>query len=117
MNRTLQLRLGFCGCALSLFVSGHVFAQSVIAHRGDSINAPGNTLASIRSAQGSTDLLEMDVRRTRDGELMLMHDARINDTTNGFGFMMRMTRDRIRSMDAGCVVLTSVLGRKSADSG
>lgn len=86
--------------ACSVFAA-EASSQSVIAHRGDSLNAPGNTLSAIRSARGSTDVLEMDVRRTRDGKLVLMHDARINDTTSGFGFIVGMSWDRLRTLDAG----------------
>ena len=87
-------------------------AQSVIAHRGDSLNAPGNTLSAIRSASGKADIMEMDVRRTADGELVLMHDRSVRDTTNGFGFILGMTRDRLRTLDAGAWFSPAYAGEK-----
>lgn len=58
----------------------------VIAHRGGAALAPENTLAAFRQASASgVDFLETDVRQTRDGVLVLMHDASVNRTTNGVG--------------------------------
>lgn len=54
-----------------------------IAHRGASASAPENTLAAVRAAisQGS-DMVELDVQRTRDGALILMHDTTLVRTTD-----------------------------------
>jgi glycerophosphoryl diester phosphodiesterase len=52
----------------------------VIAHRGASAAAPGNTLAAFRLAvEMGADAIELDVRRTRDGRLVVHHDARLAD--------------------------------------
>ncbi len=58
----------------------------IMAHRGASNDAPENTLASFALAlkQGA-DVLETDLRFTRDNELVLMHDATVERTTNGTG--------------------------------
>lgn len=54
-----------------------------VAHRGASEAAPENTLAAVRRAVAfGADLVEVDVRRTRDGVLVLMHDASLRRTTN-----------------------------------
>jgi glycerophosphoryl diester phosphodiesterase len=54
-----------------------------VAHRGASSVAPENTLAAIRSAVDSgADLVEVDVQRSRDGALVLMHDTSLVRTTN-----------------------------------
>lgn len=100
---SVNITTKFCLATLLIATvfSAEASSQSVIAHRGDSLNAPGNTISAIRSAIGSTDVLEMDVRRTRDGKLVLMHDARVDDTTSGFGFITGMTWDRLRTLDAG----------------
>ena len=54
-----------------------------VAHRGASAAAPENTLAAIRKAIGrGSDLIELDVQRTRDGALVLLHDTTLTRTTN-----------------------------------
>jgi glycerophosphoryl diester phosphodiesterase len=55
----------------------------VVAHRGGSGQAPENTLAALRNAESlGADVIDTDVRATSDGELVLMHDATLNRTTN-----------------------------------
>ncbi len=73
----------------------------VAAHRGNSISAPENTIASIDAAAGLADLSEMDVRVTADGQLVLMHDANVRRTTDGNGPVKRRTLDELQSLDAG----------------
>ena len=54
-----------------------------IAHRGASGRAPENTLTALAAAVADgADLLEFDVRRTRDGALVLMHDPTLTRTTD-----------------------------------
>ena len=54
-----------------------------IAHRGASADAPENTLAAVRRAVAvGADLVEVDVQRTRDGALVLMHDTTLTRTTD-----------------------------------
>lgn len=73
----------------------------VIAHRGDSLNAPENTLAAIDTAASTADMTEFDVRTTSDGELVLMHDTTIDRTTDGTGAIASMTLAQVRVLDAG----------------
>lgn len=55
----------------------------VIAHRGSSGSAPENTLAAIRLAIAHrSDVVENDIQRTRDGELVIMHDTTLTRTTD-----------------------------------
>ena len=58
----------------------------VAAHRGDWRHAPENSIKAIEGciAMG-VDIVEIDVRKTKDGKLVLMHDATIDRTTNGTG--------------------------------
>jgi len=74
----------------------------IIAHRGCSAKAPENTLASIRSAfdTGAT-AVEVDVRLTSDGQLILLHDATLDRTTSGQGQAREHTLQEIRKLDAG----------------
>lgn len=74
----------------------------VIAHRGDHTKAPENTLAAIHDAiKVGCDYVEVDVRRTRDGALVVMHDGSVDRTTNGKGKVAELTLDEIRKLDAG----------------
>jgi glycerophosphoryl diester phosphodiesterase len=73
-----------------------------IGHRGACGHAPENTLASIEKAISfACDLTEVDVRRTADGTLVLLHDERVDRTTNGQGPVAEMTLEDIRKLDAG----------------
>lgn len=57
--------------------------MKVIAHRGDSATHPENTLAAFRSAvEKKADLIELDSYQTKDGHLVVLHDATLNRTTN-----------------------------------
>ena len=75
----------------------------VAAHRGDSINAPENTLASINIIpDGVADLTEFDVRETLDGVLVLMHDQWVKRTTDAeSGALADLTLAEAQALDAG----------------
>ncbi len=74
----------------------------IIAHRGSSAHAPENTLAAFRlAAEQRADAIELDVDLTRDGHVMVMHDATIDRTTNGQGRVADLTLEEIRRVDAG----------------
>ncbi len=66
-----------------------VFAQNKIliaAHRGDWRNAPENSLRAFVSAVAmGADIVELDLKKTKDGEIVIMHDETINRTSNGKG--------------------------------
>lgn len=73
-----------------------------IGHRGACGYAPENTLASIEQAIAlGCAFTEVDIRRTSDDELVLMHDERVNRTTNGRGRVSALTLPDIRQLDAG----------------
>ena len=75
--------------------SDYVF---VVAHRADWRNFPENSLEAIESAiQMGVDIVELDVHRTADGEIVVCHDRTINRTTNGKGKISELTFDYIRS--------------------
>ena len=74
----------------------------VAAHRGWSEKYPENTMAAFQAAIDiGVDQLETDVRVTRDGELVLIHDATVDRTTNGTGKVNDKTFGEIRALDAG----------------
>lgn len=71
----------------------------VAAHRGAHLDAPENSLAAIRDAvEIGADIVELDVRLTRDGVPVLMHDASVDRTTNGAGAVATMTLAEIRAL-------------------
>ncbi|MFP3949131.1 MAG: glycerophosphodiester phosphodiesterase [Gemmatimonadota bacterium] len=78
-------------------------APLLIAHRGGARLAPENTLVAFRQAveRWEADILEMDVRATADGEIVVIHDARVDRTCDGTGRVDEMTWAEIRELDAG----------------
>lgn len=73
-----------------------------IGHRGACGHAPENTLASIEQAIAlRCAFTEVDVHRTSDDELILLHDERVDRTTNGRGCVSQLTLSDIRTLDAG----------------
>ncbi len=79
----------------------------VVAHRGSSARAPENTLAALACAVADgADLVEVDVQRTRDGHLVLLHDpglARTTDAVRGARApdVSEVTLTELRRHDAG----------------
>jgi len=74
----------------------------VIGHRGAPAYAPENTMVSFEKALDlGADLLELDVQLSRDGELVVMHDADVSRTTDGQGRIAELTLAQIRRLDAG----------------
>ncbi len=73
-----------------------------VGHRGTVRFAPENTAAAFRKAvELGVDLIEMDVRETRDGHLIIMHDVTVDRTTNGKGRVADLTLEEIKRLDAG----------------
>jgi glycerophosphoryl diester phosphodiesterase len=74
----------------------------VIAHRGGSHLRPENTLEAFANALAAgADVLEMDVRSTVDGALVVIHDATVDRTTDGSGAVEAMTLAKLQKLDAG----------------
>lgn len=71
----------------------------VVAHRGDWRNAPENSLQAIQNCiDMGVDMVEIDVRETKDGKLVLMHDSSIDRTTNGSGLVKDWTLDSLKTL-------------------
>jgi glycerophosphoryl diester phosphodiesterase len=82
--------------------SSEVRSVVVIAHRGEHLHHPENTMSAFAEAvRVGADYVEVDVRTTADGVLVLMHDAQVNRTTNGTGDVAKMTFSEVRALDAG----------------
>ena len=81
---------------------------TVIAHRGFSASAPENTLPAFQSAiDAGADMIEFDIRLTRDKQFVVIHDATLERTTNGLGIVENHTLSELQTLDAG-----SWFGRK-----
>lgn len=81
----------------------------VVSHRGDWRNFPENSLGAIENAiKMGVDIVEVDVKRTQDGQLILMHDHTLNRTTTGKGKISECTLDSIRKLKLrnGCNIRT-----------
>jgi glycerophosphoryl diester phosphodiesterase len=76
----------------------------LIAHRGASAMEPENTLAAFRKALEFpfVKMIELDVYAIASGELMVMHDNKVDRTTNSKGYIMECSFEYLRSLDAGC---------------
>lgn len=74
----------------------------VIGHRGAPVAAPENTLSAFREAvaQG-VDMVELDVRMSKDDQIVVCHDETIDRTSDGKGEIREMTLQEIQSYDAG----------------
>ena len=73
-----------------------------IGHRGARAYAPENTLKSFRKAlEIGVDAVELDVRKTKDGSLVVIHDEDVKRTTNGEGLVNELTLKEIKGLDAG----------------
>ncbi|MBO3749272.1 hypothetical protein J5X84_24600 [Streptosporangiaceae bacterium NEAU-GS5] len=78
------------------------YSPLVIAHRGHCVGAPENTLAACRAAaERGADMIEIDVRRSRDGVFLLLHDALLDRTTTGVGPVSDRTWTEVSALDAG----------------
>lgn len=76
--------------------------MNIIAHRGASTYAPENTLAAFQKAlDQEVDGIELDVRLTKDNVPVICHDATVNRTSNGKGFIHNMTVDQLKKFDFG----------------
>ncbi len=82
--------------------SSGVDAVQVVAHRGSSDDAPEHTLhAYKRAIDDGADALECDVRLTKDGHLVCVHDRRIDRTSNGRGILSTLELAELTELDWG----------------
>jgi glycerophosphoryl diester phosphodiesterase len=74
----------------------------LIAHRGASAMEPENTLASFKKALAFpfVKMIELDVYAIPSGQLMVIHDNKVDRTTNGQGYVMESSFEYLRSLDA-----------------
>ncbi len=76
--------------------------KEVIWHMGSCADRPGNTLAAVRRAiEAGTHVTETDVRTSKDGALVCMHDEDVDRTTDGKGKVASLTLAEVKQLDAG----------------
>src|SRR5262245_12215575 len=73
----------------------------LVGHRGLLYHAPEDTLSGYAAAMELRLGVELDVQRTRDGKLVVMHDAEVGRTTDGKGKIGELTLAEIKKLDAG----------------
>lgn len=73
----------------------------IFAHRGYSASYAENTMSAFLAAEkAGADGIELDVQLTRDGEVVVIHDEKVNRTTNGNGFVKDFTYKELRKLNA-----------------
>ncbi len=74
----------------------------ILGHRGAMGLAPENTMVSINTALSyQVDLIEIDVHLSKDRKLIVIHDEKVDRTTNGTGYIYQLNSKYIKSLDAG----------------
>ena len=84
------------------FTPGSLPFPLIIAHRGDATSAPENTIPAFKKALNlGADGIELDVRLTKDRELVVFHDRVLGRTAAGSGPVNHYTQDEMRKLDVG----------------
>lgn len=72
----------------------------IVGHKGASGYAPENTITSFKTAiEIGCDRAELDVRLTKDGEVIVFHDDEVSKLTNGTGFINEMTLLELKQLE------------------
>jgi len=86
---------------------------TIIAHRGSSAYAPENTLAAFDLAiKQKTNAIELDVKLSADGHVIVIHDQTVDRTTNGYGRVRDKSLLDLKELDAGCSFDRSFCGER-----
>ena len=97
-----MIRLLLQVLAAALFAPAAAAADPlVVGHRGLPTHAPEETHATLRACIALQVSVELDVRRTRDGQLVCVHDDSVNRTTDGTGRVAELSLRELRLLDAG----------------
>ncbi|WP_026585445.1 glycerophosphodiester phosphodiesterase [Bacillus sp. J33] len=84
-----------------------------VAHRGAAGYAPENTIAAFdKAVEMKADYIEIDVQRSKDGELVIIHDTTVDRTTDGTGKVKELTLEQLRALDAGSFMGEQFKGEK-----
>ena len=110
---------GVAGCKMhraepfkNMLPSGR-FPVMVVAHRGFSGSAPENTMIAFKKGmEAGSDMIELDVRLSKDGGVVVIHDETLERTTSGRGRVIDLTLDELKKLDAGSKFHSSFSGEK-----
>lgn len=85
----------------------------VVAHRGDSVSAPENTIAAIDAAiVNLADYAEIDVQETKDGVIVVLHDSNLKRLASVDKNIWELTYDEVRELDVGSWFSPEFAGEK-----
>ncbi len=99
MNSIINLLIAF---SLLFNTDATMPQRGICAHRGAMDTHPENTVAAFREAvRLGVHMIEFDVRLTKDGKLVILHDKTVDRTTNGHGAVKDKTLEEIKKLDAG----------------
>lgn len=85
----------------------------IFAHRGASAHAPENTLAAFELALAqNADAIELDVKLSADGNVVVIHDQTVDRTTNGHGRVKDLSLAQLKALDAGSFFSEKFRGEK-----
>jgi glycerophosphoryl diester phosphodiesterase len=80
----------------------HPYRPLILAHRGASYQAPENTMAAFRlAAEMGADGIELDVQLCKDGEVVVIHNFAVDETSDGHGRVKDFTLAELQALDAG----------------
>lgn len=116
---SMVMWMGATGCSMHrtesikpVRLSGK-FPVMVVAHRGFSGVAPENTMAAFKKAiEVGSDMIELDVRLSKDGEVVVIHDESVERTTNGKGRVIDLTLNELKRLGAGSKFHSSFSGEQ-----
>ncbi len=95
------LAIHFCGLAQKVTFPKTKNKVVVIAHRGNHVAVPENTIASTREAiRVGADYVEVDLRTTKDGHLVALHDHTVDRTTDGTGDISELVWQDVKKLKA-----------------
>ncbi|MED1863560.1 glycerophosphodiester phosphodiesterase [Fictibacillus nanhaiensis] len=88
----------------------------IFAHRGSSKDCPENTMAAFQKAfKDGADGIELDVQLSKDGVAVIIHDEKVDRTTNGKGYVVDYTYDELSQLDA-CSWFSKKFNKESVPS-
>ncbi len=100
--RSAALLLAGLACLAATPAAAPPRAVTIVAHRGLAEGMPENTIAAFRqSVERGLGIIELDVRTTSDGHLVILHDETLDRTTDCSGLLADLSLARIKSCDAG----------------
>src|SRR3954464_12913254 len=101
LNRPASIVIAIALVAFHSARAAEPFSSLVVGHRGLIQSAPECTLSAFRACLALRIGFEFDVRSTKDGVLVCLHDATVDRTTDGHGNLADLTYDQLKKLDSG----------------